>query len=96
MPLYFFEHTHTAETCPTQKPDLMRMLGAHVTPDNAGKMGIKIHSDIAHPGEHRMMMVLEADSRQPIDEFALPFEMVGTAQVKEVTTCEAVVASGEC
>ena len=39
---------------------MMRMLGTHVTQDTADKFGIKIHSDIVHPGEHRMMMVLEA------------------------------------
>ena len=96
MPLYFMEHRHTAETCPTSKPDLLRMLGMHVMPDNAAKMGIKIHSDIVHPGEHRMMMVLEADTQQPIDEFARPFSMVGSVEVKEVTTCEQVVASAQC
>lgn len=96
MALFFFEHTHTAETCPTQKPDLLRMLGAHVTPSNAGSMGITIHSDIVHPGEHRMMMVLEAASQKEIDKFTQPFGMVGTVAVKEVTTCEEVVATATC
>jgi hypothetical protein len=96
MPLYFLEHRHTAETCPTKKPDMLRMLGMHVMPDNAQKSGIKIISDIVHPGEHWMMMVLEADSQAPVDEFAKPFGMVGTVGVKEVTTCEQVVASAEC
>jgi hypothetical protein len=96
VPLYFMEHRHTAETCPTSKPDLLRMLGTHVMPDNAAKMGIKIHSDIVHPGEHRMMMVLEADTQQPIDEFARPFGMVGSVEVKEVTTCEQVVETATC
>lgn len=96
MPLYFLEHRHTAETCPTAKPDMLRMLGAHVRPDNASKLDIKIHSDIVHPGEHRMMMVLEAPDQEPINEFARPFGMVGTVEVKEVTTCEEVVATAQC
>ncbi len=96
MPLYYVEHTHTAETCPTQKPDLMRMLGSHVSQESADKFGIKIVSDIVHPGEHRMMLVLEADDQSKVDDFAKPFGMVGTVEVKEVSTCEQVVATANC
>ena len=96
MPLYFFEHKHTAETCPTQKPDMMRMLGMHVTQPSADKFGVRIISDIVHPGEHRMNMVLEAAAQKNVDEFVQPFGMVGSVEVKEVTTCEQVVATGRC
>ena len=26
MPLYFVEHHHTTQTCPTRQPEMMRML----------------------------------------------------------------------
>jgi hypothetical protein len=96
MPLYFVEHKHTAETCPTKQPDMMRMLGQHVTQANADTFGIKIHADVVHPGEHWMNMVLEANSQEPVDRFVQPFGMVGTVQVKEVSTCEQVVATAKC
>ncbi|HEY7802182.1 MAG TPA: DUF3303 family protein [Dehalococcoidia bacterium] len=96
MPLYFVEHRHTAETCPTQKPEMMAMLGQHVTQANADKYGIRILADVVHPGEHRMNMVLEAPNAEPVDEYMKPFGMVGTVEVKEVTTCEQVVASAKC
>lgn len=96
MPLYFVEHRHSAETCPTKNREMMMMLGQHVTQGNADKFGIKIHADVVHPGEHRMMMVLESASQTPVDEFVQPFSMVGTVDVKEVSTCEQVVETSIC
>ena len=96
MPLYFVEHTHSADTCPTRDRDMMLMLGDHVTQKNADKFGVKIHADVVHPGEHRMMMVLEAAGQESIEQFVQPFGMVGTVDIKEVTTCEQVVATATC
>lgn len=95
MALYLVEHKHTAETCPTRDKDMMLMLGKHVSQPNAGKFGIKIHSDVVHPGEHWMSMVLEGDGAK-IEEFVTPFRMVGTVAIKEVKTCEDVVQSSVC
>ncbi|HYM15407.1 MAG TPA: DUF3303 family protein [Dehalococcoidia bacterium] len=96
MPLYFADHKHTAETCPTRQPKMMQMLGQHVSQENASKFGITIHSDVVMPGEHHLMMVLAAPSQEPVDQFMQPFSMVGTVQVTEVRTCDQVVASGRC
>jgi hypothetical protein len=96
MPLYFVEHQHKAESCPTKEPQMMAMLGKHVTQQNADTFDIKIHADVVHPGEHRMNMVLEAPSQEPVDRFMQPFSMVGSVSVKEVTSCERVVATGQC
>ncbi len=96
MPLYFVEHRHTAETCPTQNREMLLMLGQLVSQENASKFGIKIRADVVHPGEHRMNMVLEADAREPVEKYMQPFGLVGSVDVKEVTTCEQVVASAKC
>jgi hypothetical protein len=96
MPLYFVDHQHTADTCPTKNREMMLMLGQHVTQANADTFGIKILADVVHPGEHRLNMVLEAPSQEPVDRFVQPFGMVGTVAVKEVTTCEQVVATSVC
>jgi len=96
MPLYFVEHKHTLETCPTQQPQMMQMLGKHVSQANAATFGIKILADVVHPGEHKMNMVLEADSREPVEKFMQPFGMVGSVEIKQVSTCEQVVATGKC
>ena len=39
MPLYFVEHAHNAETCPTQNPPMMTALGKHVSPEGAQGLG---------------------------------------------------------
>jgi uncharacterized protein with GYD domain len=96
MPLYFVEHMHSAETCPTKDREMMLMLGDHVTQKTADTFGVKIHADVVHPGEHRMMMILEAADQQPVDRFVQPFSMVGSVHIKEVTTCEQVVATATC
>jgi hypothetical protein len=96
MSLYLVEHQHSAETCPTKNRDMMLMLGQHVSQETADKFGIKIHSDVVLPGQHHMIMVLEADSQKPIDEYMQPFSMVGSVDVKEVKTCEQVVESATC
>jgi len=96
MPLYFVEHKHSAETCPTQNKEMMLMLGQHVSQETADQFGIKIHADVVHPGEHRMNMVLESPSQENVDRYMQPFTMVGSVDVKEVTTCEQVVASAQC
>ena len=96
MPLYFVEHKHSEETCPTRNREMMLMLGQHVSPETAQQFGIKIHADVVHPGEHRMNMVLESPAQENVDKYMQPFSMVGSVDVKEVTTCEQVVASAQC
>jgi len=96
MALYLVEHRHSAETCPTKNRDMMLMLGQHVTQGTADQFGIKIHADVVHPGEHRMMMVLEADTQEPVDQYMAPFTQVGTVDIKEVVTCEQVVETATC
>ena len=96
MPLYFVEHKHTAETCPTQQPDMMKMLGMHVTQMTAAKYGIPIQSDVVFPREHRMNLVLLAPSEEKVKEYVAPFGMVGSVEVREVSTCEEVVATAKC
>ena len=96
MSLYFVEHRHTAETCPTQDRDMMIALGQHVTPDSAAKFGIKIIADVVHPGEHWMNMVLDAESEENVGEYMAPFAQVGSVSIKPVTTCEEVVKTSTC
>ena len=96
MPLFFVEHRHSAETCPTQNREMMLQLGQHVTQESATKFGVKIHADVVHPGEHWMNMVLEADSEENVGNYLAPFKQVASVSIKPVTTCEEVVATSTC
>lgn len=96
MALYLVEHQHSAETCPTKSADMMLMLGKHVMQITADQFGIKIHADVVHPGEHRLLMVLEAGSQASVDEYMKPFGMVGTVTVKLMKSCEEVIETATC
>jgi uncharacterized protein with GYD domain len=95
MPLYFVEHKHTDETCPTKNREMMAGLGQLVTQQTADQFGVKIHSDIVHPGEHTMNLVLEADSEDTVAKYVAPFNQVGTVNIKRVTNCEEVVREAQ-
>ena len=92
MTLYFVEHKHRDDTCPTRDKNMMTMLGQHVMQGTADKFGVRIHADVVHPGEHTMNLVLEAQSPDAVANFVLPFLHVGSVSIKPVTTCEEVVA----
>jgi hypothetical protein len=90
MPLYLIQHQHTAETCPTKNPDMVRALSSHVTAANAAKYGVKILADWVYEPEHTVVLVLEADSPEKATNFALPFLNVGSITVRAGSTCEQV------
>jgi uncharacterized protein with GYD domain len=93
MALFLIQHAHTPETCPTQSPDMVRALRAHVTPENAEQLGLKLLADWANESEHTVVMVVEADSQEKAEQFAAPFQSVGRVEVKVGQTCEEVARS---
>ncbi|HZP25773.1 MAG TPA: DUF3303 family protein [Dehalococcoidia bacterium] len=94
MPLYVFEHQHTAETCPTNNEELMKQLAQHTTNETAATYGIRIDGEAVVTGEHRLIMILEADNLDRVNSYAQPFSMVGSVSVKPALTCEQVVVLG--
>src|SRR5437773_2324229 len=88
MPLFLIEHRHTAETCPTNNLDMVRGLRAHVSPQNAQAMGIKLLADWVNEAEHHVVMVVDTDSQAKAEAFAAPFAMSGTVSVQMGLTCE--------
>lgn len=90
MALYLIQHRHTADTCPTRNPDMVRALRNHVTADNAARMGLKLLADWVDEPEHTVILVVEADSPQQAEAFAAPFRQVGSVTVKEGQTCDQV------
>jgi hypothetical protein len=88
MALFLIEHQHTAETCPTQNPEMVRQLRAHVSDENAARMGIKILGDWASEPEHHVVFIVEAADAQTVENLAGPFRMVGEVNVRQGLTCE--------
>ncbi len=94
MAIYFFAHQHTEETCPTQNREMMLQLAQHTTQDTAAKFDVRIHGEAVLPGEHRLMMILEAENSDKVRTYIQPFAMVGSVEVTPALTCEQVVVMG--
>jgi len=88
MAIFLIEHTHTPQSCPTQDPNMVRMLRAHVSDENAAKMGLKILGDWANEPEHQVVFIIEAPDAQTAENLAGPFRHVGDVKVREGLTCE--------
>jgi hypothetical protein len=90
MSLFLIEHSHTEETCPRKNLDMVQGLRMHVTEENAQRMGLKLLADWVYEPEHRVVLVVDADSQQKAEEFAAPFGMNGKVSVQAGETCEDV------
>lgn len=90
MALYLIEHHHTAETCPTKDPEMVRALRGHVTAENASSLGVNLLADWVNELEHTVVLVVETDTPEKADDFAAPFKQVGSVSVKVGETCEQV------
>lgn len=94
MPLYLFRHQHTDETCPTKNRQMMLQLLQHTSQAGADPFGVRIHGEAVLQGEHTLVMILEADSEEAVRQYAQPFAMVGSVDVRPALTCEQVVDQG--
>ncbi len=90
MAIYLIEHSHTAETCPTRNPDLVRALRNHVTAANAERMGLRLLADWVDEAQHTVVLVVEAPAVERAEAFAAPFRQLGTVTVKAGQTCDEV------
>jgi hypothetical protein len=88
MALFLIEHSHTSETCPTRNPEMVRQLRAHVSDENAAKMGVEILGDWASEPEHQVVFIVEAADAQSVENLAGPFRHVGEVRVRPGLTCE--------
>jgi hypothetical protein len=88
MALYLIEHSHTSETCPTRNPEMVRQLRAHVSDENAARIGVKILGDWASEPEHQVVFIVEAADAQAVENLAGPFRHVGQVRVRQGLTCD--------
>lgn len=91
MSLYFVRHQHTSETCPAKNPEMGQMLLAHLSPANARKFGVNIQGDAVLDNQHTFVLIVDAESRDHVDNFMQPFKMAGSLEVWPASSCEVVV-----
>ncbi len=82
------QHTHTAETCPTKNPGMVRQLASHVTLANAAEYGVRILAGWVNEPQHTAILVLEAEIPENAARFVLPFLNVGSVTITAGATCE--------
>jgi len=96
MSLYFVRHSHNAETCPAKDPQMGAMLLTHLSPPNARKYGVELHGEAVLDGQHTLVLIAEAESRESVENFMQPFKMAGPVEVIPASSCEVVVERAGC
>jgi hypothetical protein len=94
MALFIAEHTHPADRCPAQNPQMAGGLLAII--HNAGTAGIKIHGEAVATGGHHLYLIVDAENEKKVREYLAPFGQMGTLTVTPGSLCEQVVARGAC
>jgi len=94
MALYVAEHTHPAERCPANNPQMAQGLLAII--HGAGKAGIQVHGDAVTTGGHHLYLIVDAPNEKAVRDYFAPFGQMGTLAVSPASHCEEVVARGAC
>jgi hypothetical protein len=87
MALYLIEHRHTPETCPTRDPNMVRQLRAHVSDENAARLGVSILGDWANEPDHHVVFIVDGPY-ESVQHLAAPFAQMGETTVTPGLTCE--------
>lgn len=96
MPLFVVHHKHAAETCPAGHPEMGPMLVQHVSPENAAKFGVNVHSDAVVDGQHTFYLIVDAADEGKVREFMGPFYQAGSVDIWPASSCEQVVERARC
>lgn len=96
MSLFFVNHKHTSETCPAKNPEMGKMLLEHLSPLNASRYGVSIQSDAVLDNQHTLVMLIDAGTRQQVENFMQPFQIAGSVEIWPASTCEVVVDRAGC
>jgi hypothetical protein len=96
MSLYFVRHQHSADTCPTQDPEIGNRLLTHLSPNNASKFGIEMRGEAVLDGQHTFVLILEAANKDKVQAFLEPFSQAGSVEIFPASACETVVERSGC
>ena len=96
MSLFVVRHQHPAESCAAGHPQIGPMLLQHISADNAGRSGIKVHGEAVVDGSHTFYMILEAEDAEKVEQFMAPFAQAGSVETWRASSCERVVARAKC
>jgi uncharacterized protein with GYD domain len=96
MSLFVVEHKHSAETCPAGHPEMGPALVKHVSPQNAESFGVTVRGDAVVDGQHKFVLILEAENEEKVRQFMAPFYQAGSVEILPASSCEQVVERAKC
>lgn len=94
MALFVALHQHQADRCPAADPQMGSMLPRHLSAENASDHGATIQAEAVVNDAHALYLIVQADSRDPVERFIAPFAQAGTLEVLPASSCEAVIGRG--
>ena len=95
MPLFVVQHEHLPERCPAAFESGSALL-AHISAATAARYGVAIQAEAVLDGEHRLLLVLEAASREQVERYVRFFQRFGSVEVWAASCSELAVARGGC
>lgn len=88
--LFHIKHTHTAESCPYDKPEVVKSTWGKVLTTTVA--GVKIVGGYVDPPAHAFYLILEANKADQIEEFLAPVMTAGKAKISPVSDYKDVLA----
>jgi hypothetical protein len=95
MALFVAQHQHPPGTCPAAAASGFLLLD-HVSGATAARYGVAIQAEAVIDGEHRLILVVEAASRDHVARFMAFLGRFGRVEVFPASCSEAAVARGGC
>jgi hypothetical protein len=97
MALFVAQHQHPPGTCPAAAASASGfLLLDHVSAATAARYGVAIQAEAVIDGEHRLILIVEAASRDHVARFMAFLGRFGRVEVFPASYSEAVVARGGC
>lgn len=95
MSLFVVQHRHPPEHCPASAGDGSLLL-SHVSAASAARYGVAIEAEAVIEGEHCLLLVVEAPSRESVERFLAFLPHQGGLRVMSAATAEEAVERGCC
>jgi hypothetical protein len=95
IPLFVAQHHHRPEDCPAA-PGRGKLLLSRVSAATAARYGVTIEAEALFEGEHCLLLVVDAPSRQAVERFLAFLPHPGGLQVLPASCAEEAVERGGC
>ena len=89
--LFHITHQHSEATCPAHDADLMQATLGELA-ERLKAPGIQLRGFYSNAAAHRVYIIVETDSLDPINAALFPTFKMGTAEIEPVTEAAATVA----